>query len=45
MADGTTEFNAENVKDLAVIGYGIGKFTGKFTSKWGEIVLKVNNKI
>ncbi len=47
MADGTTEFNAENVKDLAVntavnaaIGYGIGKFTGKFTSKWGDKLIR-----
>ncbi len=43
MADGTTEFNAKSVGDLAlstlgnaVIGYGIGKITGKFTSEWGE---------
>lgn len=43
MADGTTEFNAENVKNLAVntaIGYGIGKFTGKFTSKWGDKLIR-----
>ncbi len=47
MADGTTEFNAENVKKLAAktcidatIGYGVGKITGKFTIKWGDKLIK-----
>lgn len=47
MADGTTEFNAEDVKNLAVntcinatIGYGVGKITGKFTTKWGDKLIE-----
>lgn len=53
MADGTTEFNAENVKNLAVntyinvaIGYGVGKITGKFATKWGDkLIEKIGNSI